>query len=161
MDVAEILNEVDDPFVVSPAVRYGVLGMSYFTMGKYDSARIYLRRSLAMPGGREYQGGRFIANLANTYGFEGRYAEAMKHYMDALEVAENLIATGRDIPEGETNIIRVGANLSEILYTIGNHERALHYALMAKSLLDAGHISAGYIYHVGARFGISRAGGSG
>ena len=128
-------------------VANGVLGMAYFTMGKFDSARIYLHRSLEMPGGREYQGGRFIANLANTYAFEGRYSEAMTHYMESLEIAERQVATGGNVVAGEENIVRVGANLGEILYTIGNHERALHYALMANDLLERGRIrSVSYIH---------------
>ncbi len=127
-------------------IANGVMGVSYFTLGQYDSARLYLNRALEMPGGREYQGGRFMANLANTYAFEGRYAEAMDIYMDALAVSERLVATGDNAVEGEANIVRTAANLAEILHTIGNHERALHYALIAKSLLDKGHLSVGYIY---------------
>lgn len=124
----------------------GATGIDHFIGGRYDSARVYLRRSLSKPGGREFEGGRFVANLANTYAFEGRYAEAMKIYIDAFEVAERLVATGENVTEGEANKVRVAANLAEILHTIGNHERALHYAGVAKDLLDSGRTpSVGYI----------------
>ena len=124
----------------------GALGINYFTFGQYDTARYYLNRALSMPGGREFSGGRFMANLANTYAFEGRYAEAMKHYMDAFEVSERLVATGENVAEGEANIVRVAANLAEILHTIGNDERALHYAGLAQDMLDSGRVpSVSYV----------------
>jgi signal transduction histidine kinase len=116
----------------------GSLGIRFFTQGMYDSARVYLKRAIEMPGGREREGGRYIANLANTYGFEGRYAEAMKYYMESLAVAEEIVATrtGYTRLEGVTNIIRVSANLAEILYTLGNYERALYHAAQGRELME-------------------------
>jgi len=116
----------------------GQLGIHYIVSGRYDSARLYLRRALDMPGGRELQGGRLITNLANAYGYEGRYVEAMELYMDALEVSERLVATGRDVAGGEANTVRTAANLAELFHNIGNRERALHYATVGRRLLESG-----------------------
>jgi signal transduction histidine kinase len=126
----------------------GRVGITLFTRGEYDSARLYLTRAIDMPGGREFQGGRHVTNLANTYGFEGRYAEAMKYYMEALEVAEHVAATeeGGKTQEGKTNIIRVAANLAEILYAIGNNERALYYASLGKEIMERDFEGIFYIY---------------
>jgi signal transduction histidine kinase len=115
-----------------------ILGIHYNTTGKYDSARIYLNRALNLPGGREYQGGRLITNLANSYGFEGRYAEALKHYMEALRVSEQITAAkGKYNPmHGLNNLFRTMANLTEIHYLTGNRKQALYYAESAKEMWD-------------------------
>ncbi|MDR1454549.1 MAG: tetratricopeptide repeat protein [Tannerella sp.] len=105
----------------------GALGIYYNISGKYDSARLYLSRALSLPGGKKYEGGRMITNLANTYGFEGRYAEALKYYMEALRVSEQL-AAAKDDALAKSNIIRTVANLSEIHYLTGNRRQALFYA---------------------------------
>ncbi|MDR2148125.1 MAG: tetratricopeptide repeat protein [Tannerella sp.] len=112
------------------------LGMAYISISEFDSARIYLNRTLSLPGGREFDGGRFITNLGNSYGFQGRYAEALKYYMEALKVSENLVASGKDFDynyrHGKLNIVRTAANLAEVYYLTGNREQALYYAERAR-----------------------------
>jgi signal transduction histidine kinase len=123
----------------------GALGIFYNQAGKYDSARIYFNRALNLPGGREHEGGRLITNLANSYGFEGRYAEALKHYMEALRVSEQTAASAKGIYEplgvsnrmmGQRNIFRTLANLAEVHYLTGNIKQALYYAESAKELWE-------------------------
>jgi signal transduction histidine kinase len=115
---------------------YAELGIIYNISGKYDSARLYLNRALSLPESREYEGGRLITNLANSYGFAGRYAEALKHYMEALQVSEQLAATKSGIlgTYGKINVLRTVANIAEIHYLTGNRKQALYYAERGKEL---------------------------
>jgi signal transduction histidine kinase len=110
------------------------LGLLYNISGKYDSARIYLNRALSLPGGREREAGRLITNLANSYGFEGRYVEALKYYMEGLRVSEQIAATGRERSWAKVNIFRTMANLAEVHYLMGNRKQALYYAGRGKDL---------------------------
>ncbi|MDR2928521.1 MAG: sensor histidine kinase [Cytophagaceae bacterium] len=113
---------------------YGQLGISYNITGKFDSARIYLNRALSLTGGREYQGGRLITNLANSYGFEGRYVEALKYYMEALQVCERAATSSYDQTLKQVNLVRTMANLAEVHYLTGNPKQALHYAIRASEI---------------------------
>lgn len=112
------------------------LGIFYNMTGRYDSARVYLKRALSLPGGREREGGRLITNLANSYGFEGRYAEALKYYMEALQVSEQLVASGKKVEYGQANILRTLSNLSEVHYLTGNKKQALYYAERGMKLFE-------------------------
>jgi len=100
------------------------LGIEYNGLEKFDSARIYLNHALNLPGGKEFCGGRIIVNLANSYAFNGEYAEALKYYLEALGIAEKL--------EENINTVRSMANAAEMYYLMGNHDRALYYAERAK-----------------------------
>lgn len=132
-------------------IASGMLGVHYNVTGKYDSARIWLNRALSLPGGREFEGGRFIANLANSYGFQGRYAEALKYYMEALQESERPATSERDRALKEFNIIRVMANLAEIHYFIGNPKQALYCAEQARERTEsASYITPQYMYIIGA-----------
>ncbi|MDR0508085.1 MAG: sensor histidine kinase [Dysgonamonadaceae bacterium] len=120
------------------------IGICYNVIGRYDSARLYFNRALSLPGGKEHEGGRLITNLANSYGFEGQYAEALKHYMEALRVSEHIAAKKvknkqwdiGDRMMGLHNILRTMANLAEIHYLTGNRKQALYYAERGKELYD-------------------------
>jgi len=135
-------------------VAYGSLGINYFMAGEHDSARLYLNRALEMPGGKEYQGGRFMANLANSYGFQGRYVEALKYYMESLEWSERMAETNTITGNhARFNVIRTMANLAEIHYLTGNRKQALHYAEEAKKRgeeLGAIYITPQYLYIIGS-----------
>jgi signal transduction histidine kinase len=121
----------------------GFLGIVYNISGKYDSARLYLNRALSLPGGKEYSGGRLITNLANSYGFEGQYAEALKYYMEALQVSEHLVATNKDEATALGNILRTIANLTEIHYLMGNRKQAFYYAERGIDLADKESVKLG------------------
>jgi signal transduction histidine kinase len=112
------------------------LGIQYNMAGKYDSARFYLNRALNLPGGREYNGGRLITNLANSYAMEGKRIEALNYYMEALKISEQMIETDKNRVYGKYNVIRTMANLSEMYYMMGNQKQALYYAERGKELLD-------------------------
>ncbi len=132
-------------------IGYGRLGIVYIARGQHDSARIYLNRALSLPGGREYEGGRLITNLANSYGFDGQYVEALKYYMEALYVSEQPATSEKDRGEKELNIIRVMANLSEIYYLMDNHEQALYYAGQARDRTKTEtYITPQYLYVIGS-----------
>ncbi|MDR1809818.1 MAG: tetratricopeptide repeat protein [Prevotella sp.] len=127
------------------------LGLLYNMAGKHDSARIYLNRALNLPGGREWHGGRLITNLANSYGFEGRYAEALKYYMEAFKVSEQLATKERTKGQGvgKINVLRTVANIAEIHCLTGNRKQALHYAEYGMKLYaeyaEAGNYSVNYM----------------
>ncbi|MDR2969376.1 MAG: tetratricopeptide repeat protein [Tannerellaceae bacterium] len=109
---------------------------------------MYLNRTLSLPGGREWQSGRAIVNLANSYGFQGRYADALKLYLEALEVSEELVKRRKNVIEASINIVRTMANMSEIHYLTGNHLQAMHYAERARDM-EAGqpsYITPQYLY---------------
>ena len=135
-------------------IAYGSLGINYFVIGEFDSARLYLNRALSMPGGREYQGGRFMANLANSYGFQGRYVEALKYYMESLQWSEQMATTNTETGRhAGFNIIRTMANLAEIHYLTGNRKQALHYAEEARKKgdeLGVLYITPQYLYIIGS-----------
>jgi signal transduction histidine kinase len=128
------------------------IGINYNAIGQYDSARIYISSALAMPGGREWQSGRLIVNLGNSYGFQGRYAEALKVYLEALEVSERLVRERKNVPHASINVVRAMANMSEIHYLMGNRKQALHYAGAARDR-EAGrlsYIAPQYLYIIGS-----------
>ncbi|MDR1371024.1 MAG: tetratricopeptide repeat protein [Dysgonamonadaceae bacterium] len=116
----------------------GMLGIFYNMTGEYDSARIYLNRALNLPGGRTQEGGRLLTNLANSYGFQGRYVEALKYYIEALKVSEEAAAgrSEKDRITGKFNILRTIANISEIHYLTGNEKQAFHYAERGRELYE-------------------------
>jgi signal transduction histidine kinase len=121
--------------------------LSYNKEGQYDSARFYLNKALDLPGSREREGGRILVNLANTYVFQGQYAEALRYYLEALKIGEKLemkATTGEDRRMGQWNIVRTMANLSEVYYMIGNQNQALYYAERANAKIDE--IGMGYEY---------------
>jgi signal transduction histidine kinase len=97
------------------------MGLYYNLISRYDSGRICLEKALEIPGGKEHEGGRILSNLANTYGFQGRYAEAIKYYLQAIE-------TGEKTEFGKLNVVRAMANAAEIYYLTGNRKQALDYA---------------------------------
>ncbi|MDR2773372.1 MAG: tetratricopeptide repeat protein [Tannerella sp.] len=97
------------------------IGLYYNLISQYDSARVYLEKALEIPGGREYEGGRIVSNLANTYGFQGHYAKALKYYLQAMKIGEKTMS-------GHFNIIRAMANAAEIYYLTGNKSQAFEYA---------------------------------
>ena len=109
------------------------ISIRYSAIGEYDSARVYLNKTLNMPGGREMEGGRYLSNLANSYAFQGEYVEALKYYIEALKMGEKL----KGHIMGQINIIRAAANAAEIYYLIGNRNQALYYAERAKEMYDA------------------------
>ncbi|MDR1938970.1 MAG: histidine kinase, partial [Tannerellaceae bacterium] len=125
-------------------------GIHYIMMGEYDSARVYLKLALSLPGGKEWEGGRLITNLANSYGFEGQYVEALKHYMEALRVSEQIVAKGNDSALSHTmglvNVFRTMANLAEIHYLTGNRKQAIYYAERGKKMWDEALVSGGCEY---------------
>lgn len=102
------------------------IGIFYSRLGEYDSAHVYLNQALEMPGGREYSGGRIVVNLANLYVFQGKYAEALKYYLEALRVAEKMGGAS-----GLNNSIRAMSNISETYYMLGNRSHAFYYATRA------------------------------
>jgi signal transduction histidine kinase len=122
------------------------LGIFYNMTGRYDSARIYLNRALDLPNGRKSEGGRLITNLANSYGFEGRYVEALKYYMEALQVSEQLAKTKKNRDVGLANVLRTVANLAEVHYLTGNRKQALYYAERGKAMFDEELSNAGAAY---------------
>jgi signal transduction histidine kinase len=107
-------------------------GLQYSNRGEYDSARICLKQALLLPGGKEYDGGRILVNLANLYAFDGHYADALGYYLEGLEIAGK---TGKTDPNlsGPRNVIRAMANIAEVYYLMGNLDRALYYAEQAKA----------------------------
>jgi tetratricopeptide (TPR) repeat protein len=110
-------------------------GWAYSNTGIYDTARIYLKEALLLPGGKEFEGGRILVNLANFYTLDGLYSDALKYYIEGLEIAEKLEKTGKTKAYklwGEINAVRAMANTSETYFLMGNQERALYYALWAK-----------------------------
>ncbi|MDR1646098.1 MAG: sensor histidine kinase [Tannerellaceae bacterium] len=115
------------------------LGLFYNNIGSYDAARFYLEKAIDLPEGREFECGRILVNLANSYIFQGQYAQALKYYLEALAVGEEVVATGKSEIErrpGQWNVIRAMANISETYYLIGNQSRALYYAQQADKALE-------------------------
>ena len=116
------------------------LGITYNSAGKYDSARICFNQALNLPGGKEFEGGRILSNLANSFGFDGQYPEALEYYLEALETGERLEIKGKtatDRTHGQWNVVRAMANAAEIYYLMGNQEQALYYAEKARNKIDA------------------------
>jgi signal transduction histidine kinase len=125
--IDSLANTLNTPKLAN-SKKIGVLfqmGIFYNEKGEYDKARFYLSKALEIPGAREHEGGRVIVNMANSYAFEGKYAEALKYYLEALEASEEHEAMGQN------NIVRAMANISEVYYMIGNQNQALHYAKRA------------------------------
>ncbi len=117
------------------------IGVLYTKNGHTDSARFYLRKALDIPGGKEYEGGRILVNIANAYVFDRKHSEALKYYLEALDVAE----AGKSKRE-RSNVVRSMANLSECFYNISNYSQALYYAEQAlKKYNEIGDLSINYI----------------
>lgn len=116
------------------------IGIFYSRLGEYDSAHVYLNHALEMPGGREYSGGRIVVNLANLYMFQGKYAEALKYYLEALRVAEKIGGAS-----GLNNSIRAMSNISETYYMLGNRSQALYYAVQALDRSEAAGPGVNYL----------------
>lgn len=134
-------------------VASGKLGIQYNAIGKYDSARVYLNQALHMPGGMEYQGGRFITNLANSYAAQGEYAKALKHYMEALKNSEQSIAVKSDGSMERLNVVRAMAGAARMHFLMGNNEQAFHYAQQAKAIDEKhgwNYITPQYLYIIGS-----------
>jgi signal transduction histidine kinase len=123
------------------------MGLYYNAISEYDSSRVYLEQALDLPGGREFEGGRIITNLGNSYGFQGRYAEALKYYLQAIDVGMR----DRKMRFGRINIVRSMGNAAEIYYLLGNQNQALHYANRANTAIEELNkeyppIDRGYLY---------------
>jgi tetratricopeptide (TPR) repeat protein len=56
------------------------LGFLYYTMGRYDEALVYLKKTLAADPRRKEA----HQNIADTYFKMGRTAEAKQHYQEFL-----------------------------------------------------------------------------
>ncbi len=117
------------------------MGLLYTKNGDTDSARFYLRKALAVPGGKRYQGGRIVVNIANAYAFDGQYSEALKYYLEGLHVAEHSKTKGE-----RSNMVRAMANIGECYYNIGSYSQALYYAEQSlEKYTEIGDLSVGYI----------------
>lgn len=117
------------------------VGLIYNKNGDADSARYYMWKALDIPGGREFQGGRILVNIANSYLIDGDYSEALKYYLKGIEVAEN-----SKKKDERSNIVRSMANLSECYYNMGNYGQALYYAEEAlRKYEEIRDIGIGYI----------------
>ena len=135
------------------AVASGILGLKYITIGQYDSARVWLNRALSLPGGREFQGGRFITNLAGSYVSQGEYTEALKIYLEALRENRHWVLGENDFNQTGLNIVRASAGAARMHYLTGNLDEALHYALQAKAIDEIHgwhYISPQYLYILGS-----------
>jgi len=122
-------------------VRLFQIGMIYNKIRETDSARHYMEKALDLPGGKEFQGGRILVNVANSYLNDGNYTEALKYYLEGLRIAEK-----SKIKAERSNIVRSMANLSECYYDMGNHSQALYYAEEAlRKYWEIEDFGAGYI----------------
>jgi len=116
-------------------------GIIYNKNGDADSARYFMWKALDIPGGKEFQGGRILVNVANSYLINGNYTEALKYYLEGIEVAEKSKKNNE-----RSNIIRSMANLSECYYNMGNYGQALFYAEEAlRKYEEIGDVSVWYI----------------
>jgi signal transduction histidine kinase len=134
-------------------IASGKLGIHYVAMGQYDSAGVYLNRALRMPGGMSYQGGRFITNLANSYAAQGKYAMALKYYMEALRWSEQSVVEKSDGSQERLNVVRAMAGAARMYYLMGNNEQALRYAQQAKAIDEEqgwSYITPQYLYIIGS-----------
>jgi signal transduction histidine kinase len=116
------------------------LGLFYNGTGYYDTARFYLQQAVDLPGGREQECGRILVNLANTYSFQGQYAQALKYYLEALVEGERVEVSGKSKDErlfARWNVGRAMANISETYYLMGNQNRALYYAELADEKINS------------------------
>ena len=134
-------------------IASGKLGINYNATGQYDSARVYLNRALLMPGGVEYQGGRFITNLANSYAAQGEYAKALKHYVEALNRSEQPAVMKSNENEKRLNVVRAMSGVARMYYLMGNNEQAFHYSQQAKAIEEEqgwSYITPQHLYIIGA-----------
>jgi signal transduction histidine kinase len=125
------------------------IGLFYNRVGKYDTACFYLKKAIDMPGSRKFESGRLFVNLANSYTFQGQYAQALNYYLEALKIGEELMITGETEGErtlGKMNVIRAMANISEVYYIIGNQNRALYYAEQANEKISEIKMDDRYIH---------------
>lgn len=111
--------------------RLFYLGIMHNKYGNTDSARYYFNEALAVPGGKEFEGGRIAVNIANSYVLDGRNSKALKYYQEAVDIAEN-----SQTDEGQYNIVRAMANLSECYFDMGNHSWALDRAEYALKVFN-------------------------
>jgi signal transduction histidine kinase len=134
-------------------IAVGKAGITYVAQGQHDSAQVWLRRALEMPGGKEYQGGRFISNLATAHSAKGEYVEALKLYLEAIEENKSWVLGKSEWSQQGLNVLRATAGASRMYYRMGNLDEALRYALRARAI-DGEHgwnyISPQYLYVLGS-----------
>lgn len=153
IDSLKYALETQKMTVEEKMIGNGKLGILYNATGKYDSAGVFLNRALGMPGGMEYQSGRFITNLANSYAAQGDYTKALKHYMEALGQSEHSIVAKSDERMERLNVIRAMSGAARMYYLMGNSEQAFHYAQQAKAIDEAygwNYITPQYLYIIGS-----------
>jgi signal transduction histidine kinase len=115
------------------------IGMCHLLLGRYDSARVYLKK--ALPLAKEmndaYNITRITNNIANSYSLEGAYVEALEHYLEGLQQCDQLRSES-----DSANYSRLSANIAETYYMMGNEDQALRYATRAIETRTEGHLYA-------------------
>ncbi|MDR2384122.1 MAG: tetratricopeptide repeat protein [Tannerella sp.] len=99
--------------------------------GKYDSARTVFNEILKVRGGKEYEGGRIMVNMANSFFYQEKYVEALKYYFEALKYAERK----KEKVLRKESQARAFGNIAECYYMMGNLSQALYYANQSDSLM--------------------------
>lgn len=96
-------------------------GTQLSNMGRYDSAKHYLKESIQICRNINYERGLAVAlnNLANIEQFTGIYPDAMQYYMEALPYFEQLGDTGA--------LIMITTNLASVFNSLHLHEKSRDY----------------------------------
>jgi signal transduction histidine kinase len=114
----------------APAWFNQVMGVVYYYKASFDTARIYLEKSLslAIETDDKKQEALVYSDMGSMYKLQGNYALAIEYYMKSIPVFEEL---GEDDFYG-----RNLANIGIIHHTLKNNDRAIYFLEQAKSIAE-------------------------
>jgi tetratricopeptide (TPR) repeat protein/predicted Ser/Thr protein kinase len=106
------------------------LGTMWFKEGKYESARDYLERALAIQeqalGAEHIELAVILSNLAGVSWSEGKYAEAHRHLERALAIQEQALGAGHpEVANSLSNLGVLAKSEGKFDQARGYYERAL------------------------------------
>jgi signal transduction histidine kinase len=138
---AVLSNNEDDK--ISESWFYNSIGGIYDAAASYDSSLMYFEKAMAIAkekNNAERQMA-YTLNIGNSYTRQGKYATALRHYMEIIPICEKN-ATSQRTRYIYSNIL---GNIAELYLEMNNLDRALYYIRQAERVEGIGTHQLSYV----------------